>query len=698
MRILLINNYDSYADLLAYTLGCVAGVRPTVLYNDALSVDAILAQPFDRIVLSPGPGHPSAPRDFGVCAEVIARSHVPLLGVCLGHQGIAMVHGAQLVLAPEIKHGKRSRITHNGHPLFYGVPSPFTAMRYHSWVVDAAQLPDHLEVLARTQDDGAVMALGLRERPVVGVQFHPESIGTPWGRRLLDNFLRQDGRGALPRARAPGVRATSPTGPHKTKAAPRHLEANKRRIRLAELPWRDPEMLFAHHYMHRPYAFWLDTAAPSATQRWSFMGAPHRVLQTPQGASVGEPWAAWRQALARPPEGLDALPCPFAGGLVGHLTYAMQRFGHDATSLAGCPSGEDDAPPESLMQVCRRFLAFDHVGQRVYAVAVQRDALSANQWLQSVQARWCAAWPAWTAIKVAGDCPSGAFWPPQVQARIDHAGYMRRIAEAQARIRRGDIYEVCLSNRFDAPGRIDPWHLYRILRHTHPAPYAAFLKGPTTSVLSASPERFLTLDTAGHITTEPIKGTRAHIGTPGALAFQRRQLRHSPKDQAELLMVVDLLRNDLARVAQSNSVRVPDLFHLSNHPTVIQMSAIITAKLRTQCDAVDLLRACFPGGSITGAPKRRAMDIIDALEGHPRGVYTGSIGYLSTNGAMDLNIAIRTIAHNADGVSFGAGGAITADSDPWGECEEVEAKAFAMARAIALAQSGSCGTMRVQDA
>ncbi len=734
MRLLLINNYDSYADLLAYTLGCVSGVRPTVLYNDALSAEAILAQHYDGIVLSPGPGHPSEPRDFGICAEVIARCQVPLLGVCLGHQGIAMVHGGQVVPASEVKHGKRSNITHNGHPLFACVPSPFMAMRYHSWVVDAAQLPRHVQVLARAGDDNTVMAIGLMGRPVMGVQFHPESVGTKWGRRLLRNFVGMTA-GQRPAAQKSMRHQTqthaAPVRPTAAAWAPnkmRRAQASQRRILLEELPWRAPEEAFARHYAARHYAFWLDTAAPNQAQRWSFMGAPHQVLQSHadgllriaacgRKVIVGDPLTAWRRVLEEPPEGAGTLPCPFAGGLVGHMGYEMQRFGHDATVLgltgdlgahrheraigarhgnhaAAAPSTPNAPPlPDSVMQICRRFLAFDHATQRVYAIAVQRDTKAAAIWLHAMQTSWRERWPASGTTTTVGDCPPGAYWPPQVSPRIDRQSYLRRIAQAQARIAQGDIYEVCLSTRFDAPGGIDPWHLYRILRHTHPAPYAAFLKGPDASVLSASPERFLTLDTAGHIITEPIKGTREHSGTRGALAFQRRQLRHSPKDQAELLMVVDLLRNDLARVAQRNSVRVSDLFNLTNHPTVVQMSATIVAKLRTRYDAIDLLRACFPGGSITGAPKRRAMEIIDALEGAPRGVYTGAIGYLSTHGTMDMNVAIRTMAHQADGISFGAGGAITADSDPQAEWHEVIAKAFALARAVALAQSGQCGEM-----
>lgn len=681
MRTLLINNYDSYADLLAYALAEASGTAPRVIYNDQLSVAAIRRLPIDAIVLSPGPGQAQRTGDFGVCAEVIATCDIPILGVCLGHQGIAHVCGGKVVLAPRVRHGKASWVQHEGHPLFAGIPSPFPAMRYHSWVVDEASLPPGLRVLARAQGDGTVMALGLIDRPVVGVQFHPESVGTPHGRRLLKNFfsIRPPRRPVV--ARLPVTRRALPTAMPRPQA----------RAWVASLPWCEPEIAFGQLYRRKDHAFWLDSAASGPDQRWSLMGAPNRVLQTASCATVS-PFAGWRQALSPSPRNRDEIPGPFCGGLLGYAGYELQRFAHDTVAL---PHHDRAAIPDGLMMATRRFVVFDHHEHRAYACSIQDDAHDAQRWLKAITCAWSPR-QALDDWHLRGHCPPGTFWPTHLRAHTSRNAYLRAIEQAQRLIGRGETYEVCLTNAFATETRVDPWQLYRTLRRSNPAPYAAYLKTPHFAVLSASPERFMTLRCDRQIITEPIKGTRAYDGVPDTLAPLRAQLANSAKDRAELMMVVDLLRNDLARVAKARSIAVPHHCRVSAHPTVVQLSSVITAALAAPHDAIDLLHACFPGGSITGAPKRRTMEIIHALEQRRRGVYTGAIGYFSSDGTMDFSIAIRTMVHTANTLSFGAGGAITTDSNPVAEYEEVRTKAFALVRAIELTRYGRCGEMRVE--
>jgi para-aminobenzoate synthetase component 1 len=241
----------------------------------------------------------------------------------------------------------------------------------------------------------------------------------------------------------------------------------------------------------------------------------------------------------------------------------------------------------------------------------------------------------------------------------------------------GDIFQANLSQRFEAPLADDAWTFYRRLRARSRAPFGAFFELPDAAILSTSPERFLRVDREGHVETRPIKGTRPRGVGPEHDAALGPSLIESEKDRAENLMIVDLMRNDLSRVCLPGTVRVPELFALERYATVHHLVSTIVGTLPPDRDAFDLLRHAFPGGSITGAPKIRAMEIIAECEPTVRGVYCGTIGYWSVTGASDTSIAIRT-AVAADGrVTFSAGGGIVADSDPDREYRETLDKARA---------------------
>ncbi|MEL7124535.1 MAG: anthranilate synthase component I family protein, partial [Bacteroidota bacterium] len=230
--------------------------------------------------------------------------------------------------------------------------------------------------------------------------------------------------------------------------------------------------------------------------------------------------------------------------------------------------------------------------------------------------------------------------------------------------------------------------LYRTLRLTNPAPYSAFIKIPGMAFLSSSPECFFTLNNKQEIKSEPIKGTRALGATEDLTDQIKQELLDSAKDHAELLMIIDLIRNDLSKVCEMGSVVVEEMVRLTEYPTVLQTSSLILGKLLNGKTAVDIIKEIFPGGSITGAPKLRTMNIIDAHEDRARGIYTGSIGYLSLDQAAEFNIAIRTMVYETETntLSFGSGGAILADSDPGAEFQEILVKAYALLRAANLAK------------
>jgi para-aminobenzoate synthetase component 1 len=270
-----------------------------------------------------------------------------------------------------------------------------------------------------------------------------------------------------------------------------------------------------------------------------------------------------------------------------------------------------------------------------------------------------------------------------LRSSFTHRGYLDAVTRVREYIIAGDIFQANLSQRFEAPLEEDPWHLYRRLREVNPAPFAAYLEWGGVAVASASPERFLELSPAGRVETRPIKGTRPRGTSPEHDQALGQALQESEKDRAENLMIVDLLRNDLSRVCRPGTVRVPELFALEQYRTVHHLVSTVEGRLAEGKDAADLLAATFPGGSITGAPKVRAMEIIAELEPSRRGIYCGSIGYWSVTGALDTSIVIRTLLAAGGKLFFSAGGGIVADSDPEQEYQETLDKARALLTAIA---------------
>jgi para-aminobenzoate synthetase component 1 len=282
----------------------------------------------------------------------------------------------------------------------------------------------------------------------------------------------------------------------------------------------------------------------------------------------------------------------------------------------------------------------------------------------------------------------GGWWDPRIALRssFTHQAYLQAVERVREYIIAGDIFQANLSQRFEAPLTEPAWALYRRLRVRNPAPFAAFLDLPGAAVLSASPERFLRVDAAGRVETRPIKGTRPRGVGPEHDAALGQALTESPKDRAENLMIVDLMRNDLSRVCAPGSVRVAELFALEQYATVHHLVSTVIGQLAPGADALDLLRAAFPGGSITGAPKLRAMEIIAELESSRRGVYCGAIGYWSVTGELDTSIAIRTAVARAGRIYFNAGGGVVADSVPAEEYQETLDKARGLIDALAVPQ------------
>ncbi|WP_369030686.1 MULTISPECIES: aminodeoxychorismate synthase component I [Streptomyces] len=706
MKTLLIDNYDSYTYNLFQLIAEVNGEEPVVIRNDAPTSAFDTLAEFDNVVVSPGPGHPAAPRDFGISARVLAESPIPVLGVCLGHQGIALGERGRIVPAPEPRHGHLSTIRHDEQDLFKGLPQNFTAVRYHSLAV-REPLPETLQATAWSED-GVLMGLRHRTRPLWGVQFHPESVLTEYGRRMLMNFrnltadrarkLRTKNTAVTRRAAAMPEPSASPARmpriPAQRRASsqrPTH-RLHTRRIATAV----DTEAAFGRMYAGSPRAFWLDSSqVEEGRSRFSFFGDGSGPLAEFVRYDVTSGVCEIERA-GRPPRKVKAsvfdylkrklisrqvdatgLPFDFTGGYVGY-------FGYETKADCGAsPNVHQAQTPDACWLFADRLIAVDHQEGYTYAVCVAEDTpqatLEAADWLDSALAQLTFVVAEQPLPPVPAAEPDPAAAEPWLVR--DRDTYLADIDSCQRELRAGTSYEVCLTNAARMPAPPDAFDYYRVLRRVNPAPYAAFLRFGDLDVAGSSPERFLRITRDGMAEARPIKGTAPRGHGPEEDDALRDSLAADDKTRAENLMIVDLLRNDLGQVCRTGTVRVSRLMVAETYATVHQLVSYVEGRLREGTDAVDAVRACFPGGSMTGAPKLRTMEIIDSLETEARGVYSGALGYLGCSGGADLSIVIRT-AVLADGeMQLGAGGAIVLGSEPVAEYDEMLLKTAAQMRA-----------------
>jgi len=398
------------------------------------------------------------------------------------------------------------------------------------------------------------------------------------------------------------------------------------------------------------------------------------VDRRPQGGAVtrieGDPFAALRRLLPAGERAPDDLP--WNGGAIGFLGYALR------TAIERLPRAAPDPfdQPDGWLGIYDEAILFDHRDRRVLRIAVEatgegrRRGDDRRAALRSILGAAARPRPAPAPLPVV-----------EVMAATPRAGYLRAVERALEHVAAGDLYQVNLSHRIEAPLRETPIELFVRLAAANPAPFAAYLDIGAMQIVSASPERFVSLRD-GVAESRPIKGTRPRGATPMEDAALARALQASPKDRAENVMIVDLVRNDLGRVVRPGSVRVETLWGLESFATVHHLVSTVTGRLRDDCDRIDLVRALFPGGSMTGAPKIRAMEVIAALEREERGVYAGAVGHLARGGGLDLNIVIRTIVSKGGRAMFRVGGGIVADSDPGAEHAETLDKARALLAAI----------------
>ncbi len=447
-------------------------------------------------------------------------------------------------------------------------------------------------------------------------------------------------------------------------------------LRHQVLPPLEAVSLFIVAAQKEPGLVWLDSSlAGGAYGRWSYlMRSPVVTLTGAEGRwrlhhghrdeeATGDPFDLIERMTLRTTRFEPPLtdPPPFTGGAVGFLGYGLAPFAEPTLTLQAPP------PPEGDLWLgwYDHFIAIDHETGRVIAVAS-----SPSDMAELID--WAAA-----AREIA---PPASVEPPSISFTPDTTpdDYRRAVDRVREYIAAGDVYQVNLSQRFLGVSPLTPADAWLSLRQGSPAPYGAYIGLAEGALLSTSPERFLVVDEEGKVESRPIKGTAPRGATPEEDRAQGETLVASEKDRAENVMIVDLIRNDLSRVCAPGSVEVPSLCQLERFATVLHLTSTVTGALREGIGFADLMRATFPCGSVTGAPKIRAMEIIDELEPAPRGAYCGAIGWLGRNGAMEWSVAIRIALNHRGEWRYHTGGGITWPSTPDGEYQETLVKGEAL--------------------
>jgi para-aminobenzoate synthetase len=667
--IFMLDNYDSFTYNLYQYFGEL-GEDIVVKRQDACSLMEIEKLRPDLIVISPGPCTPSeSPLSLAIIDHF--KGQIPILGVCLGHQAIGQFFGGKVVKAMRPIHGKTESIHHDGLGVFSDLPNPLEVTRYHSLIIERSSIPNELLITAETAD-GEIMGIRHVSMPIEGIQFHPEAILTHFGRELLKN--------ALEKAKLWKTLNCSTVWTVKPL--------------ISSLP---PYLLF-QAFKDEPSPFFLDSGENyQELGSYSFMGSSPFLEATAYPDKLELFWPNRLQKVVNalgPSNCFDFLdhsfckyqvpnsPFPFSGGAVGFISYDLKNEIEKLPSI----SEDDLGMPLWRFAWYDGILVYDHQKKNYWLVACGMDEDgNCNSELADGRIRSLEQLLIRYELSVPNqpeDSISSQQTPSHIDPAVSKENYLKDLKRVIEYIYAGDIYQANLTQRFSMPWNDDAWQLYTKLHLQNPAPFAAFLPYHDFQVLCSSPERFIRINNNGTIETRPIKGTRPRKELPHEDEAQALALTTSLKDRAELTMIIDLERNDLGRVCQFGSVKVPDLIKLEKYPTVWHLVSTITGRLPKGLLPNEILRGIFPGGSITGAPKIRAMEIIEEIEPYRRGIYTGSIGYISYDGTWDMNIVIRTILIKDGKAYVHVGGGIVADSVPEDEYNETLDKAKALFRVL----------------
>ena len=439
---------------------------------------------------------------------------------------------------------------------------------------------------------------------------------------------------------------------------------------------------FATLHKDDAFAFWIDREH-HPTEAFSVMGAGSGLL--PVGANAFDFLEA---QLAGQWANMDDIDLPFSWrpGLVGAFAYEAksETLGLGDSGGRGGSRHSGDAGEIAKFMLIDRALVYDHRGKTVWFVGIFDSAESFRLWHDAALLRIALVGGEGFVYRRNNPLPSGNKTPVTARHSDDH--YLQLITKAKEHIAAGDAYQLCLTNQLSVETEADPLAIYLHLRKSNPAPLASFMRLGDVSIVSSSPEQFLQVGANGIATTKPIKGTRPRHPDAAEEGTQDRaiaeELRTNQKERAENLMIVDLMRNDLGKIAKDGQVAVTKLFEVESYATVHQLVSTLEAQLAEGVTSLEAVAASFPAGSMTGAPKMRAVEILETLEAGPRGIYSGALGFIAGNGTVDLAMTIRTIVFQNQKATIGIGGGITIDSDPQAEVAETKLKAKALLQAL----------------
>ncbi|MDU7114917.1 MAG: aminodeoxychorismate synthase component I [Peptoniphilus harei] len=646
MKSLIIDNYDSYTYNLFQLIGKVSGIEPLVIKNDELTYQEILDLEFDNVILSPGPGSPEKEKDFGVCKDIIEKLNKPILGICLGHQGIYYYNGGKILRAEEPMHGRQSEIIHNGKNLFKGIKNNFKVTRYHSLTCEDKEL-QNINIDARTED-GVVMAISHKTKPIYGLQFHPESIASECGEKLIENFIN---------------------------ICREFYKEDQLYYEIIEKSF-DTKNIYEKLYKYDHKALWLDSSkVEEGLSRFSIFGLQSTKAHTIKydvDKNLVEKYFLDGRKKENDKENIfdflkknrkkwtydETLPFDFQLGYIGYLGYELKKVTENVKNNFSYDF------PDAYFKYCDRALVYDHKEEKLYILSMADD----KDWVRDIKNILEKNFEENNEETSKKDFPKLKFMK-------DKKTYINDIEKIKDLICQGETYEVCLTNRLDIFDKINGKKYYMNLREKSPGQYSAFLPLDEIKIASSSMERFLKVDKNKIVTTKPIKGT---IRRGDNLEEDQKlidELRNEEKTKSENLMIVDLLRNDLGKFCEIGTVKVPKLMDVETYKTLHQLVTTVSGKIKDDVDIMDVLKKTFPGGSMTGAPKKRTLEIIDQLENYPRGIYSGTIGFISNNSTIDFNIVIRTALIEEDKATIGVGGAIILLSDAEEEFDEIVLKA-----------------------
>ncbi len=645
MKTLIIDNYDSYTFNLYQLVAEVSGEKPIVIKNDEMNLDEILNLKFDNVLISPGPGRPERKEDFGVCEDIITKLDKPILGVCLGQQGIYYLCGGEIELAPKPVHGQLSKVYYNDSGLFKGIEQGFKVTRYHSLVCKPAEL-ETISIDAKTED-GIIMGISHKTKPIYGVQFHPESICTEFGKELIRNFFR----------------LSKEFYDSKNPLDFRKYNFNKDTLDLyhnllsydKNTLWLDSSMV--NEDLSRFSIFGLTNGKRCKTIKYH-VGSQEVTIEYKNQKEVyrGNIFDYFDNNLYEW-DFVDEIPCNFQLGYIGYLGYELKK-----DILVN--NKKEYNYPDAYFKYIDRAIIVDHLENEVYVLRYKDDEDFQDKAKELI----------FEENNLQTDIPTKKELPT-ISILQDRTTYIKNIEKCKELIKQGESYEICLTNRIDIQDTLDPIRYYEILREISPAPYSALLNFDEISIACSSMERFIKLDKNRIAESKPIKGTIRRGKDQEEDNKLISSLREEEKTKSENLMIVDLLRNDLGKISKIGTVNVPKLMAVETYSTLHQLVTTVQGVLDEEYDAIDLLKGVFPGGSMTGAPKKRTLEIIDELEVCPRGVYSGAIGYISNNKTMDFNIVIRTAVIEKDRTTLGVGGAIVNLSNAEEEFDEILLKA-----------------------